>query len=94
MAKRGRPMSYDGSEVNSELGFYLGSARIAKGLSLTAVGESIGVKAQFISNIEHGRAPLPAKYVNQIATLLGLESKELAAFAIKQTRAYRDYNLV
>lgn len=92
MAKttRGRPTgSYTGQKSNT-LGGYLGNARAAQGLGLAEVAAKLGVTLQFISNIEHGRAPLPAKYVTKIAKVLGVPSSSVAHLALTQTKAYRD----
>lgn len=81
---RGRPAgNFDGSEVHSALGYLIGTARASKKLSLKIVASALGVSVQFVSNIEHGRAPLPSKYVPTLSSLLGLSSDTLAATAIK-----------
>lgn len=92
MAKntRGRPSgSYSGTGTNT-LGGFLGSARAVKGLGLATVAAKLGVTVQFISNIEHGRAPLPAKYVGKISKVLGVSATSVARLALTQTKAYRD----
>jgi transcriptional regulator with XRE-family HTH domain len=86
----GRPIgSYD-DENSSVVGRFLGEARSEKGVSLKSVANRLGVSAQFICNIERGRAPLPAKYVAAISDFLCLDRATVAAFALQKTKVYQD----
>lgn len=86
---RGAPVGYDGVAVEG-LGYMLGTARVAKGLTLRLVAHHLKVSIQFISNIEHGRAPLPAIHVARLSNLLGLNQSVVAALALQKTKTFRD----
>jgi transcriptional regulator with XRE-family HTH domain len=89
--KLGRPSgTYSGQNSNTTLGGFMGNARAVRGLSLSDVATKIGVSVQFISNIEHGRAPLPAKYVGKISKVLNVSSSKLATLALAKTKVYQD----
>jgi len=79
---------YDGENVTG-IGYVLGEARKKRGLGLKAVSSVLGVSVQFVSNIEHGRAPLPAKYVEAISKLLDLDQNTVAGFALQKTHSFR-----
>lgn len=86
--KGGRPVgSYDGENVTG-LGYFLGEARKKKKLSLRQVTLGLGISVQYLSNIEHDRAPLPAKYINKIASVLEVEPVTLAAFALQKHKVF------
>ena len=87
--KRGSPVRYDGENVTG-IGYMLGEARKSKGLTLKEVAGVLGVGIQFISNIEHGRAPLPAKYVLAISSILGLDRSTVASLSLQKTRIFKD----
>jgi transcriptional regulator with XRE-family HTH domain len=91
---RGRPGgTYDGETVGG-IGYMLGEARAQRGLTLRQVAKAIGVSQSFVSNIEHGRAPLPAKYVLAISRLLNLDHSTVASFSIQRTRSFQNYKKV
>jgi transcriptional regulator with XRE-family HTH domain len=53
--------------------------RLEKKLGLSDVARACDCSVQFISNIEHGRAPLPWNKVDQLASFLGIPAEELQA---------------
>lgn len=81
--RRGRPKgrSNASSELRSfgPLGDLIRSNRLARGLGLLDVARACGCSVQFVSNIEHGRAPLPWDKVPQLATVLKVSAEELQA---------------
>ncbi len=78
--KRGRPKGRSSdSRSFGPLGDLIRSARLAKGLGLLDVAKACGCSVQFVSNIEHGRAPLPWDKVSQLASVLKISVEELQA---------------
>jgi transcriptional regulator with XRE-family HTH domain len=78
--KRGRPKGRSSdSRSFGPLGDLIRSARLAKGLGLLDVAKACGCSVQFVSNIEHGRAPLPWDKVSQLAAVLKVSVEELQA---------------
>src|SRR3954453_9387688 len=78
--KRGRPKGRSSDNRSfGPLGDLIRSARLAKGLGLLDVAKACGCSVQFVSNIEHGRAPLPWDKVNQLASVLKISVEELQA---------------
>lgn len=89
-SKRGRPAGdFNGKDFTS-LGGFIGIHRANKGLSLAEVSSQLGVSIQFLSNIEHGRAPLPPKYVSKLARVLRIPVTTLAVLALAKTKVYQD----
>jgi hypothetical protein len=52
---------------------------LAKGLGLLDVAKACDCSVQFVSNIEHGRAPLPWEKVGPMASALKIPAEELQA---------------
>src|ERR1700738_1715246 len=78
--KRGRPKGRSSdSRSFGPLGDLIRSARLVKGLGLLDVAKACGCSVQFVSNIEHGRAPLPWDKVSQLAAVLKISVDELQA---------------
>lgn len=78
--KRGRPKGRSNDNRSfGPLGDLIRSARLAKGLGLLDVAKACGCSVQFVSNIEHGRAPLPWEKVGVMASVLKLQIEELQA---------------
>lgn len=55
------------------------NSRLEKKLGLSDIAEACGCSVQFISNIEHGRAPLPWDKVPMLAKVLKLPLGEVQA---------------
>src|SRR4051812_26807629 len=78
--KRGRPKGRSRDNRSfGPLGDLIRSHRLARGLGLLEVAKACGCSVQFVSNIEHGRAPLPWDKVPQLATVLKIPTEELQA---------------
>src|SRR3954447_13881791 len=78
--KRGRPKGRSRDNRSfGPLGDLIRRHRLDKGLGLLDVAKACQCSVQFISNIEHGRAPLPWDKVGQLASYLKLPVEELQA---------------
>ncbi len=78
--KRGRPKGRSRDNRSfGPLGDLIRSHRLAKGLGLLDVAKACQCSVQFVSNIEHGRAPLPWEKVGQMATALKIPTEDLQA---------------
>ncbi len=81
--KRGRPKGRPSarSEVKSHgpLGDLIRKNRLEKGLGLSDVASACQCSVQFVSNIEHGRAPLPWEKVPVMASVLKIPVEDLQA---------------
>ena len=78
LIKRGRPKgrSQDNRSFGP-LGDLIRKHRLQKGFGLSEVAKACECSVQFISNIEHGRAPLPWEKVAQLAKFLKIQVEEL-----------------
>lgn len=76
--KRGRPKGKS-SDTRSygPLGDLIRKHRLEKRLGLADVAKAVSCSVQFISNIEHGRAPLPWEKVPSLANFLRIPAEEL-----------------
>lgn len=80
---RGRPSGINLAPIKtSELGVLIRNYRTLNRVGLDFVAKKLGIKAQFISNIEHGRASLPVKHVVKLAKLLNISPAKLANVAM------------
>jgi transcriptional regulator with XRE-family HTH domain len=78
--KRGRPKGRSSdSRSFGPLGDLIRNYRLNKGLGLLDVAKACDCSVQFVSNIEHGRAPLPWDKVGQLASVLKIPVEELQA---------------
>lgn len=78
--KRGRPKGRSRDNRSfGPLGDLIRSNRLARGLGLLDVAKACECSVQFVSNIEHGRAPLPWDKVNLLAGALKIPVEELQA---------------
>ena len=80
MKQRGRPKgrSFDRRSFGP-LGDLIRTNRLAKGLGLLDVAKACQCSVQFVSNIEHGRAPLPWEKLPSMASYLRIPVEELQA---------------
>ena len=78
--KRGRPKGRS-SDTRSfgPLGDLIRKHRLARGMGLLDVAKACDCSVQFVSNIEHGRAPLPWEKVAPMAAALKIEVSDLQA---------------
>jgi transcriptional regulator with XRE-family HTH domain len=84
--KRGRPKGKSTDQRSfGPLGDLIRKCRIENGLGLADLAEACDCSVQFISNIEHGRAPLPWYKLPELAKALGLapENLEVANFTAR-----------
>lgn len=84
--KRGRPKGRSRDNRSfGPLGDLIRSHRLQKGLGLLDVAKACLCSVQFVSNIEHGRAPLPWEKVTQLANVLKIpvEDLQIANLAIR-----------
>lgn len=78
--KRGRPKGRSRDNRSfGPLGDLIRKYRLEKRLGLLDVAKACSCSVQFISNIEHGRAPLPWDKVGPLATFLKIPVDELQA---------------
>src|SRR5215210_8199584 len=78
--KRGRPKGRSRDNRSfGPLGDLIRKHRLEKRLGLLDVAKACQCSVQFISNIEHGRAPLPWNKVDQLASFLKIPVEELQA---------------
>lgn len=84
--KRGRPKGRSRDNRSfGPLGDLIRKFRLEKRLGLLDVAKACDCSVQFISNIEHGRAPLPWEKVPALAQFLKIPQEDLQAanFAIR-----------
>ncbi len=81
MKTRGRPKGISKKDKKSfgPLGDLIRSHRSELGLGLLDVAKAAGCSVQFISNVEHGRAPLPWDKIKPLATVLKASTGEIQA---------------
>ncbi len=78
--KRGRPKGHSNDHRSfGPLGDIIRKHRLEKKLGLADVAKACDCSVQFISNIEHGRAPLPWEKLPQMAGFLKISLEELQA---------------
>jgi transcriptional regulator with XRE-family HTH domain len=76
--KRGRPKGRSRDNRSfGPLGDLIRKHRLERGLGLLDVAKACQCSVQFVSNIEHGRAPLPWEKVAQLASVLKIPVDEL-----------------
>jgi transcriptional regulator with XRE-family HTH domain len=84
--KRGRPKGRSRDNRSfGPLGDLIRKHRLDKGLGLSDVAKACQCSVQFISNIEHGRAPLPWDKAASLSSVLkiALEDLQVANLAIR-----------
>lgn len=90
--KRGRPKGRS-SDTRSfgPLGDLIRKHRLAKGLGLLDVARACNCSVQFVSNIEHGRAPLPWDKVSTLAAVLKIPVEDLQAANLAIRSDFRSF---
>ena len=77
---RGRPKGRStDSRSFGPLGDLIRKNRLEKGLGLAEVAKACDCSVQFISNIEHGRAPLPWEKLPSVSQFLKIALEDLQA---------------
>jgi transcriptional regulator with XRE-family HTH domain len=78
--KRGRPKGKSTDKRSfGPLGDLIRKKRLEKNLGLLDVAKAVKCSVQFVSNIEHGRAPLPWEKAEKLSTYLEIPMDELQA---------------
>lgn len=78
--KRGRPKGRSSDKRSyGPLGDLIRKHRLEKKLGLSDVAKACRCSVQFISNIEHGRAPLPWDKIPQLSNYLRVALEEVQA---------------
>ncbi len=78
--KRGRPKGKSTDKRSfGPLGDLIRKKRLEKNLGLLDVAKAVKCSVQFISNIEHGRAPLPWEKAEKLSSYLEIQMDELQA---------------
>ena len=78
--KRGRPKGKSTDKRSfGPLGDLIRKKRLEKNLGLLDVAKAVKCSVQFISNIEHGRAPLPWEKAEKLSSYLEVPMDELQA---------------
>jgi transcriptional regulator with XRE-family HTH domain len=78
--KRGRPKGKSTDKRSfGPLGDLIRKKRLDKNLGLLDVAKAVKCSVQFISNIEHGRAPLPWDKAEKLSSYLDIAMDELQA---------------
>ena len=78
--KRGRPKGKSTDKRSfGPLGDLIRKKRLDKNLGLLDVAKAVKCSVQFISNIEHGRAPLPWEKAEKLSSYLEIQMDELQA---------------
>ncbi|MBL7714602.1 MAG: helix-turn-helix transcriptional regulator [Bdellovibrionales bacterium] len=92
--KRGRPKGRSrDSRSFGPLGDLIRKSRLEKQLGLLDVAQACDCSVQFISNIEHGRAPLPWDKVSGLAQFLGLTVEEVQAANLAVRSDFKSFAL-
>ena len=80
MSKRGRPKGKSSDKRSfGPLGDLIRKKRLEKNYGLLDVAKAVKCSVQFISNIEHGRAPLPWEKAEKLGEYLEIPIEELQA---------------
>ncbi|MDR3608374.1 MAG: helix-turn-helix transcriptional regulator [Oligoflexia bacterium] len=80
VVKRGRPKGRSNDTRSfGPLGDLIRTHRLERGMGLLDVAKACQCSVQFVSNIEHGRAPLPWDKVPQLASALKIAVEDLQA---------------
>ena len=78
--KRGRPKGKSTDKRSfGPLGDLIRKKRLERNLGLLDVAKAVKCSVQFISNIEHGRAPLPWEKAERLSSYLEIPMEDLQA---------------
>src|SRR5689334_9650714 len=90
--KRGRPKGRSRDNRSfGPLGDLIRKHRLDKGLGLADVAKACQCSVQFISNIEHGRAPLPWEKATQLASVLKISIDDLQVANLSIRSDFRSF---
>ena len=89
---RGRPKGHSRDQRSfGPLGDLIRKHRLERKLGLLDVAKACKCSVQFISNIEHGRAPLPWDKVRQLSDFLKMPVGELQAANLTTRSDFRSF---
>lgn len=92
MKKRGRPKGRSRDNRSfGPLGDLIRLHRLEKRLGLMDVAKACQCSVQFVSNIEHGRAPLPWEKVGLLASFLKIPVEDLQAANLSIRADFRSF---
>jgi transcriptional regulator with XRE-family HTH domain len=92
LSKRGRPKGRSKDQRSfGPLGDLIRKYRIEKSLGLLDVAKACKCSVQFISNIEHGRAPLPWEKAQSLAKYLEIPMEELQAANLAMRSDFQNF---
>lgn len=90
MKKNGsrKMVSYNGENVGG-IGYLLGTTRVSLGLSRLQVARVAGISVPMLKQVEYGTRPLPAKHVQRLCEVLGLNRTLVAGLSLQRTHSFR-----
>ncbi|MBU6154412.1 MAG: helix-turn-helix domain-containing protein [Bdellovibrionales bacterium] len=90
--KRGRPKGKSTDKRSfGPLGDLIRKKRLDRNLGLLDVAKAVKCSVQFISNIEHGRAPLPWDKAERLSTYLEIPMDDLQAANLSIRADYKSF---
>ncbi|NDG86213.1 MAG: XRE family transcriptional regulator [Proteobacteria bacterium] len=90
--RRGRPKGKSTDKRSfGPLGDLIRKKRLERNLGLLDVAKAVKCSVQFISNIEHGRAPLPWDKAERLSTYLEIPMEDLQAANLSIRADYKSF---
>jgi transcriptional regulator with XRE-family HTH domain len=90
--KRGRPKGKSTDKRSfGPLGDLIRKRRLERNLGLLDVAKAVKCSVQFISNIEHGRAPLPWDKAEKLSTYLEIPMEELQSANLRIRADFKSF---
>jgi transcriptional regulator with XRE-family HTH domain len=90
--KRGRPKGKSTDKRSfGPLGDLIRKKRLERNLGLLDVAKAVKCSVQFISNIEHGRAPLPWEKAEKLSSYLEIPMEELQSANLRIRADFKSF---
>ncbi len=90
--KRGRPKGKSSDKRSfGPLGDLIRKRRLERNLGLLDVAKAVKCSVQFISNIEHGRAPLPWEKAEKLSSYLEIPMEELQSANLRIRADFKSF---
>jgi transcriptional regulator with XRE-family HTH domain len=90
--KRGRPKGKSTDKRSfGPLGDLIRKKRLDRNLGLLDVAKAVKCSVQFISNIEHGRAPLPWEKAEKLSSYLEIPMEELQSANLRIRADFKSF---
>ncbi|NDF16048.1 XRE family transcriptional regulator [bacterium] len=90
--KRGRPKGKSTDKRSfGPLGDLIRKKRLERNLGLLDVAKAVKCSVQFISNIEHGRAPLPWEKAEKLSNYLEIPMEELQSANLRIRADFKSF---